>query len=1074
MIKGTPGMRLGIGRSKVEPRSFFRFLGLVFILHPFAKAFPSFAATDSVAPYVAGEIIVEFKSGSGTGDRNRVFNALGKAHGLRFRPDVFRMDLSNGLPVGAAIGRAQKDAAVLLAQPNYLFRTFQTCAAPTSLSDAYYTSGAVPAVPCSSVTGNGNVNWPLTMINAPTAWATLGAVLACPAASPVTVAVIDSGVASSSTATNHPDLPSSLFLPGYNTTFDYGGDTTDSFDNFGHGTWVTGIIAAQWDNSGGSMACTTGTVPASPFNGGTAGVAGYPGLLKIIPVKVIQGTSSGGIPVGTSTSIELVEGIYYAVQSGAKILNLSMGQSSTDPLLGEAVTYALNSGCLLAAASGNGGNAMAIAYPAAYPGVLAVGAVGPADTVTGYTQTGSNMGIVAPGGSATTLAGTFDTADNLFGCMLNCPNPLNDSSMMQDPCDNNYGIAAGTSGATPFASGAAVLLFSVNPGLPASQAVSLLEATAHQIIGGQGTHSNTSGWGRLDLGAALDKAVTLLPASTPTPPPSASPTATAALSTCAAGQPGKNWTLFNNATGNLSAVGAAIFDAHDGNGARPWLVGMTLAGSPATVVDAALSGTSWNAAQVAPGPVSNRGNYGVAVFNGSLWVLGGLAAGATYMNDAWSSYDGSNFVKQAASAGFAPRDGFGTAVYNGRLWVAGGATSSSAVTNDVWSSLDGVNWSPAVSSAAFTARRNLSLTVFNNRLWVIGGENSAGTSFFNDVWSSADGSAWTPVAALGPVFSARASHLAVTCGNALWVIGGTTVSGAVTDVWVTQDGANWTQTSAAATFRGAGEYSANALSWNGQVWVLNSTGAYTSNCCLLPTLTPTPTVTFTPTSTWTATATATGTATSTPTWTATATPTSTPTLTATLTATPTPTVTATWTVTLSPTFSPTSTATPTPTLSGTSTPSSTDTPAPSPSPTATLSPTLTGSPTATPTFSPTSTTTAPPTATASATPTLTLTGTLAPTLTPSGGKILVYPNPSTGSAQVRLHIPLTGPSDVTVEIFTTAFRKVREDRLPQNPVGPDWVLPLVDRRGSPLADGLYYLKVTTPGGSSIVKWLILR
>jgi O-glycosyl hydrolase len=126
--------------------------------------------------------------------------------------------------------------------------------------------------------------------------------------------------------------------------------------------------------------------------------------------------------------------------------------------------------------------------------------------------------------------------------------------------------------------------------------------------------------------------------------------------------------------------------------------------------------------------------------------------------------------------------------------------------------------------------------------------------------------------------------------------------------------------------------------------------------------------------------------------------------------------------------------------------------------------------TATATSSPTQTPTA--TATWTATQTSTVTSTL--TATPLPGLLpVVYPNPVSGGT-VTVDPALTGTSEVEVQIFTTAFRKVQDKTYGQVGAGQTVVLELKDRSGTPLADGLYYLVVTTNQGRSILKLLVLR
>jgi hypothetical protein len=118
------------------------------------------------------------------------------------------------------------------------------------------------------------------------------------------------------------------------------------------------------------------------------------------------------------------------------------------------------------------------------------------------------------------------------------------------------------------------------------------------------------------------------------------------------------------------------------------------------------------------------------------------------------------------------------------------------------------------------------------------------------------------------------------------------------------------------------------------------------------------------------------------------------------------------------------------------------------------------------------------TATVTATPSPTKTQTAIPTATASGtgstGKIVLYPNPADGTQPVSLRLNLTSPANVKVQVFTTAFRKVLEQSFSQQPVGVDMALTLVDKWGTPLASGLYYVVVTFNNNRLVGKLLILR
>ena len=105
-------------------------------------------------------------------------------------------------------------------------------------------------------------------------------------------------------------------------------------------------------------------------------------------------------------------------------------------------------------------------------------------------------------------------------------------------------------------------------------------------------------------------------------------------------------------------------------------------------------------------------------------------------------------------------------------------------------------------------------------------------------------------------------------------------------------------------------------------------------------------------------------------------------------------------------------------------------------------------------------------------PTVTLTPTATATPFP---RLVIYPNPSSGTVPSSLVIPLAASTDVKIKIYTTAFRKVWEgDYSAMSPPGQTVALPLRDAWGANLANGLYYVVVSTDQGTSKTKWLILR
>jgi thermitase len=175
----------------------------------------------------------------------------------------------------------------------------------------------------------------------------------------VTIAIIDSGIDD-----NHPDLQGRL-VAGYNPIPSYGNPNyTD--DDMGHGTFVAGIVGATGNNG--------------------IGIAGMDWHARLMPIKVISED-------GTGDEFDAMEGIVWAVDHGAKILNMSFGtylDPSVDdpsnpwhglPALREACNYAWNAGCLLVAASGNDGydDAADPHYPSYYDTTISVGATNELD-----------------------------------------------------------------------------------------------------------------------------------------------------------------------------------------------------------------------------------------------------------------------------------------------------------------------------------------------------------------------------------------------------------------------------------------------------------------------------------------------------------------------------------------------------------------------------------------------------------------------------------------------------------------------------------------------------------------------
>lgn len=186
----------------------------------------------------------------------------------------------------------------------------------------------------------------------------------------VVVAVLDSGVCS------HVELEGDL-LPGWNFVT----ETNDVSDYFGHGCAISAIMAANSNNN--------------------IGIVGIAPNAHLLPLKVLDGDGRG-------TYSDIAEAIVYAVDTGADIINLSLGGNNTSYLLEQAVSYAANKGVPIVAAAGNHGHG-GVLYPAAYHDVTAVGALDPSLQVSSFSARGHGTDYWAPGRNiySLTLDGTF-------------------------------------------------------------------------------------------------------------------------------------------------------------------------------------------------------------------------------------------------------------------------------------------------------------------------------------------------------------------------------------------------------------------------------------------------------------------------------------------------------------------------------------------------------------------------------------------------------------------------------------------------------------------------------------------
>ena len=293
--------------------------------------------------------------------------------------------------------------------------------------------------------------WGLTAIGAPSVWSiTRGA--------GVTVAVIDTG------SGPHPDLDNNLEIG--RTIFDPI-DIAGMVDvdmKGGHGTVIAGIIAAVADNG--------------------IGGAGVAPQTRILPIRVL-GTNGDGI------SDDVSKAIRFAVDSGAKVINLSLGGKDEALPLTKAIQYAVDRNVLVVAAAGNGQADSTPKWPAASDLTLAVTAVSRNNGIASFGQRGDYIDLSAPGVSI------LSSAVGVFDPKL-CPtsSPL-------------FCYSSGTSMAAAFVTGAAALLFAAQPSITAAQVRDVLQRTATDI--GAPGRDTTFGYGLVNLVAAFAELDELFP-----------------------------------------------------------------------------------------------------------------------------------------------------------------------------------------------------------------------------------------------------------------------------------------------------------------------------------------------------------------------------------------------------------------------------------------------------------------------------------------------------------------------------------------------------------------------------------
>jgi serine protease len=390
--------------------------------------------TSNAVSYVPDEIVVKFKDGVSKQQEALVKADLGVTLiSANAQIGIQQLKIPVGKTVEEMVAAFSKRSDVEYAEPNYIAHAFMTP------NDPYY-----------------SYQWHMPQINMPAAWDQSTGIQS------VVVAVIDCGVAYETYGayTQAPDLAGTHFVAGY----DFVNNDSHPNDDCGHGTHVTGTVAQTTNNA--------------------VGVAGVAFDCSIMPIKVLDASGNG-------TYTAIVNGITFAADNGAEVINMSLGGATGSTALQNAVIYAHNAGVTIVCAAGNAGTSAA-QYPAAYTDCISVSAVRYDRTYPSYSSYGSTIDICAPGGDVT----VDQNADG-----------YPDGVLQQTHDGVTYGTFGyyffeGTSMASPHVAGVAALLISKAGGSMTPDAVrAALQNTATDL--GPAGWDQHYGYGEVNASAAL-------------------------------------------------------------------------------------------------------------------------------------------------------------------------------------------------------------------------------------------------------------------------------------------------------------------------------------------------------------------------------------------------------------------------------------------------------------------------------------------------------------------------------------------------------------------------------------------
>jgi len=410
-----------------HPVNFLALLIVVLLTTSVQAADINYIRLANGAACAPGELLVKFREGVSPNAADVVHRDLKVSEWRQGHNNSYQLvSFSPGREIEMA-GAYKKRPEVAYAEPNYYATT---CAIP---NDEYYP-----------------LQWNFPLINLPDAWD-------ISTGEGVVVAVVDTGINPFGRDSFGP-LSGDRLMLGFNAI----AGTRGGIDFNQHGTHVAGTIGQETDNG--------------------TGVAGIAYNARILPVKSLSFLGGGFYSW-------IINGIRWATDNGADVINLSLGSGSYSRLLEEAVDYAYERGVTVVAAAGNDGTDEVL-YPAALEHCIAVGAVGYDKQLASYSNYGTALDLVAPGGD-------LDMDQNGDGY---------DDGILQETFWSlgigwGYWFSTGTSMACPHVAGVAALVKAIHPEYGPDEIRQVLQDTAEDL--GAPGWDERYGYGLIDAYAAV-------------------------------------------------------------------------------------------------------------------------------------------------------------------------------------------------------------------------------------------------------------------------------------------------------------------------------------------------------------------------------------------------------------------------------------------------------------------------------------------------------------------------------------------------------------------------------------------